>query len=765
MKRTALIKVFSLLLTSLLLAGCSATRFLEEDECLLSGVSVKSDDGKVKVGEYRRYVRQEPNSRWFNFLKVPLGLYCISGNDSTKRVNKFFRKIGQAPVIYDDSLTSYTVNSLTDALRSKGYPHARVSASTTTKKRRVKVKYVLSPGKRYFVRTIERWTDDARMDSLMEQLSEGSLLQPGMPLDVALLEEERTRLIGQLQNLGYYNLQNDYITFRADTIAGSPDAALTLLLRRPVGVDSLMAYEPYTVRSVRLTEEPPPAATDTSDYNGMQFIHARRPRLYRKVYDRHVAVNPGAIYSERASRNTYVNLNNLPPVSYTTLRYAKVPGDSALLDCDIRVTLGKSNSVSAELEGTNTAGNLGAALSLSYSNRNLVRGAELLTVKLRGAYEAITGLEGYQNANYIEYGAEATLRFPSFKLPFVPKNRKYDFKAYSEFSLMYGSQDRPEFHRRVVTGSWGYRWTKSNKPRLSHRFDLVSLNYVFMPWISDTFRKDYLEGDDPHYSILRYSYEDLFIMHMAYSLVWTSLRNIGSNGLYETNGWQVRFSAETAGNLLYGASKAFGTRKNAAGQYALFDIAYSQYAKVDFDFAKSRVINDRNSVAFRFGLGIAIPYGNSTILPYEKRYFSGGANSVRGWNARALGPGSYAGKDGKIDFINQTGNLKLDLSFEYRTHLFWKFHAAFFVDAGNIWSTRNYPDQPGGQFKIDEFYKQIAVAYGLGIRLNFDYFILRFDGGMKAVNPAVESGKGHYPLIHPNLKRDFAFHFAVGLPF
>ncbi len=279
MKRTALIKVFSLLLTSLLLAGCSATRFLEEDECLLSGVSVKSDDGKVKVGEYRRYVRQEPNSRWFNFLKVPLGLYCISGNDSTKRVNKFFRKIGQAPVIYDDSLTSYTVNSLTDALRSKGYPHARVSASTTTKKRRVKVKYVLSPGKRYFVRTIERWTDDARMDSLMEQLSEGSLLQPGMPLDVALLEEERTRLIGQLQNLGYYNLQNDYITFRADTIAGSPDAALTLLLRRPVGVDSLMAYEPYTVRSVRLTEEPPPAATDTSDYNGMQFIHARRPRL------------------------------------------------------------------------------------------------------------------------------------------------------------------------------------------------------------------------------------------------------------------------------------------------------------------------------------------------------------------------------------------------------------------------------------------------------------------------------------------------------
>ena len=165
------------------------------------------------------------------------------------------------------------------------------------------------------------------------------------------------------------------------------------------------------------------------------------------------------------------------------------------------------------------------------------------------------------------------------------------------------------------------------------------------------------------------------------------------------------------------------------------------------------------------GLGIAIPYGNSTIIPYEQRYFSGGANSVRGWSVRELGPGSFVGKDGNVDFINHTGNFKLDLNVEYRTHLFWKLDGAVFVDAGNVWNTRNYAGQEGGKFRFDTFYKQIAVAYGLGLRLNFDYFILRFDGGMKAVNPVYTTRREHFPIVHPRFSRDFTFHFAVGLPF
>ena len=197
----------------------------------------------------------------------------------------------------------------------------------------------------------------------------------------------------------------------------------------------------------------------------------------------------------------------------------------------------------------------------------------------------------------------------------------------------------------------------------------------------------------------------------------------------------------------------------------MLNIAYAQYVRGDFDFAKSFRIDDVNSMAVHFGLGIAYPYGNSNILPYEKRYFSGGANSVRGWSVRELGPGTFKGNDGRIDFINQTGDIKLDMNVEYRTHMFWKMDGAAFVDAGNIWTIRAYDDQPGGQFKFDTFWRQIAVSYGLGIRLNFDYFILRLDGGMKAVHPAYTDSRHHFPIIHPNFGRDFTLHFAVGLPF
>jgi outer membrane protein assembly factor BamA len=235
---------------------------------------------------------------------------------------------------------------------------------------------------------------------------------------------------------------------------------------------------------------------------------------------------------------------------------------------------------------------------------------------------------------------------------------------------------------------------------------------------------------------------------------------------YNNGKTAIKTNIETAGNLLSLGSAIFGGNKNDLDQYKVFNIAYAQYIKGDIDFTHHLVSSFRNQLVFHVGLGIAYPYGNSTILPFEKRYFSGGANSVRGWSVRSLGPGRYKDKDGNINFITQTGDIKLDLNLEYRTHLFWKFGGALFVDAGNIWTLRDYPSQPDGQFQFSNIFKDLAVSYGFGLRLNFDYFIIRFDMGMKAVNPAYKTeDENHFPLIHPRLSRDFAFHFAVGLPF
>ena len=425
---------------------------------------------------------------------------------------------------------------------------------------------------------------------------------------------------------------------------------------------------------------------------------------------------------------------------------------SRQMDCNIQISTNKPSTIAFQPEGTNTAGDLGAAASLTYTNRNLFRGSEQLSIELRGAYEAITGLEGYQDQNYTEYSVEGKLVFPRFLAPFLSRNFRRRQTANSELSASWNLQNRPEFHRRVFSTAWRYRWTEP-RHHLAWRFDLLDLNYVYMPWISETFKRDYLDNAENRNAILRYNYEDLFIMKMGFGLSY-------SDGVDA-----VRVNVESSGNLLSGVSKAFGFKVNSQGQRTLFNIAYAQYAKFDVDYTHLMQFDKRNALALHAGIGVAYPYGNSTVLPFEKRYFSGGANSVRGWGVRELGPGKFKGTDGRIDFINQTGDVKLDLNAEYRTSLFWKFEGAAFIDAGNIWTLRNYQDQPGGQFKIDEFYKQIAVAYGLGLRLNFDYFILRLDMGMKAINPAYGTKEEHWAIIHPKLDRDFAFHFAVGLPF
>ena len=263
-----------------------------------------------------------------------------------------------------------------------------------------------------------------------------------------------------------------------------------------------------------------------------------------------------------------------------------------------------------------------------------------------------------------------------------------------------------------------------------------------------------MDSDNNRNAILRYNYADLFITKLGFGYS------------YNKGNFAVKTNIESSGSVLSLGSKLFNAKKDADNHYRLFNIAFAQYAKFDIDMTRSLQIDNTNQLVFHCGFGIAYPYGNSTVLPFEKRYFSGGANSVRGWSVRSLGPGKYKEKDGRINFINQTGDMKLDLNMEYRTNLFWKLGGALFVDAGNIWTLREYNEQPGGQFKFNTFIEQLAVGYGLGLRLNFDYFIIRFDLGMKAINPAFETeDEEHYPILHPRFSRDYAFHFAVGLPF
>ena len=749
----------------MVLSSCSATRFVPKGRYLLSSVHLHSEQPEVLPSDYRSYVRQEANSRWVGTAKVPLGIYCLSGTNEKWLFNRVMHRIGEAPVVYDPALMQYSQASLTSALRAKGYLQATVTVDSTLKDQSMHLRYTMHPRQRAYVVNVYREFDNEAVRQEVERDSAASLLYKGMPLDLAVLNEERTRIVRRLQNAGFMNVNNEFIFFTADTTAQSHAVDLTMHISLPPKVEAQLGYQCYRIGKVTVQENVlDEAPADTTYYRNICFVSHGGQQINRRVYMRHLFIEPDSLYRDVATQYSYQNLNSLGAISFSTIHYTPPEVGDSTVDVNVSVQLAKSHGISFDIEGTNTAGDLGGAASFTYTHRNLFKGGENLSLKLRGAYETISRLQGYANQDYIEYGAEAALRLPSLPLSFGERMFR-SYRGVTEFSLLYNSQNRPEFYRRLLTGTWSTMWNAHRKPNLQHRYDIVSLNYVFMPWISSTFRREYLEGDNPRYAVLRNSYENLFIMRSAYGIVYNSLRGRNGGSLNQTNGYQIKANVETAGNVLYGVAKLLNMRRNANNDYAILNIPFSQYVKFDFDYSKSFRLTEASSLAAHAALGVAIPYGNSSVIPYEKRYFSGGANSVRGWNVRTLGPGGYVGRDGNIDFINQTGNLKLDLSVEYRAALFLKFEGAAFVDAGNVWSTNTHADLTNGQFHFNTFYRQIAVAYGLGLRLNLNYFILRLDGGVKAINPAVTSGSGHYPIFSPKLSRDLALHFAVGLPF
>lgn len=717
--------------------SCSTTKFVPDGKYLLTDVKIETDNKNVNTSQMEQYINQKANTKWFSLFAVPLGTYNLSGRDSTKWINRILKRLGEEPVLFDTLKAEMSRKNLGTVMQNMGYLHADVSLKTIANDKKIKVIYTLHTGKPYFIGNIEYDIYDKNIAQILDMKNENNRgLKKGMIFSINNLENERKRITNILSDSGYYKFNKDYIIYEADSTRtnDSIDVNLKLMKFRANSKSPEKDHNRYYINKVNFTS-----------------ADGDKIKLRRSVLSDNLAIKEGAPFCEHDLQTTYNNFARLQAVKYTNIRFEELP-DTSLLNCNIQLSTNKPNTISFQPEGTNTAGDLGAAASLTYENRNLFHGSEMLSIQLRAAFEAITGLEGYQAEDYEEYNIEGRLMFPRFIAPFLSENFRRNSNAHSELTVSYNLQNRPEFHRRVFTAAWKYLWN-APKQNSTYRFDLIDLNYVYMPWISEKFKEDYLDDDSNRNAILRYNYENLFIMKMGFGMTY-------NNGVHA-----IKANIETSGNILSLLSGVSKFDKNSQGQYTLFNIAFAQYVKADFDYTRLFTFDWRNSLALHFGFGIAYPYGNSKILPFEKRYFSGGANSVRGWNVRELGPGKFKGTDGRIDFINQTGDMKLDFNLEYRTALFWKFNGAFFIDAGNIWTLRSYADQPGGQFKFDEFYKQIAVSYGLGIRLNLDYFILRLDMGVKAINPAYTTTEEHYPIISPNFKRDFSLHFAVGLPF
>ena len=760
-----------------LVGSCSSTKHVPDGQFLLDDVTIQIMDKEnqnedISTAELVNYLRQTENHKVLGGLKLQLALYNISGKDSTKWFNRWVQRLGTPPVIYDSTLTDASVNQLSRALSNMGYMNNQVTSivDRNPKQKKVKVKYEIKLNQPYYVRSITYNIPDDTLRSII--LADTTLfpIRQNSTFDHNKLDAERVIITEQLRNHGYFAFNKEYITFIADTAAGSRAVDLTLNTAPPRPLKRLEGYtthRPFYVRNVTFVTNYDPVTMQNNEYHGdttryqnITVIHDKEDFLRHSVLDECCYIEPGQLYNAGDVDKTYRALGRLGIVKFIDINSQLVGeyDDKIWIDTYVLLTRDKRQSIAFSLEGTNSEGDLGFGVGVDYSHHNLLRGAEVLNTKFKVSYESISGnLNGLINNNYSEYAAEVGITFPKFKAPFLKKSFKQRIQASTEFHTNFNYQARPEYTRIIAGAGWKYVWREQASMN-RHTFNLIDLNYVYLPHSKSNFL------DSITNPLLRYSYEDHFIMRMGYNFYHTNKREVSPLKAYQQeNIYTVRASAETAGNLLYAISKMTNQKHDEDDAYKVFGIRYSQYLKLEGDYAFTHYFNARNSIAVHAGLGVAVPYGNSSVLPFEKRFYAGGANGVRGWSVRSLGPGSFNGKNTQNNFIYQCGDIRFDASVEYRAKLFWVIELGAFIDAGNIWTIRDYPTQPGGVFKFDKFFEQIALSYGLGLRMDFTYFLLRLDMGMKAHNPA--SGQDHWPLVNPKFKRDAEFHFSVGYPF
>lgn len=758
------------------LPSCSSTKHVPQDKLLLDRVNINVTDphSEIEQSQLANYLRQNANHRVLGGLKLQLAFYNMSGRDSTKWYNRWIQRVGTPPVIYDSTLTVASADQLHMALSNLGFMKNNVTyrVEADSAKRKARVNYDITLGEPYYIRSIDYEIPDEDLRDIILADSARFTVHEGDLLNYNHLDEWRQAITENLRNHGYYAFNKEYITFLADTAADSRAVDLTLNSRAPYHNDHMPYYtehEPFYVRDVvYVTDYDPVAMHDGFEgmdvvtmASGVKVIEGDERYLRLDVLDECNYIEPGQLYNAEAITRTYRalgRLNILKQINIDVRPLGEVDG-VLMVDAYVLLQPDKSQTVSVSLEGTNSEGDLGFGVGLDYEHRNIFKGAEVLSAKTKVTYESISGnLSGLINNNYSEYSTELGITFPKFMAPFLHRSFKRKIQASTAFTVNFDYQARPEYTRIIAGGAWRYQWTERSR-RMAHTLTLVDLSVISVPKFNEEF------FDRITNPLLRYSYQDHLIMRMGYNFYRTNKAemNVLQMGRFQRDVFTIRANAETAGNLLYGLSHLSGQKADEDGNFKALGIRYSQYFKADADYAFTHYFDRRQSVAFHVGAGVAIPYGNSDVLPFEKRFYSGGANSVRGWGVRTLGPGSYDSNNSLSNFIYQCGDIRFDVNLEYRAKLFWVVELGLFLDAGNIWTIKDYEDQPGGVFKFNKFYEQIAAAYGAGIRLDFKYFLVRVDMGMKAHNPA--SGQEHWPLLHPRFKRDSEFHFSVGYPF
>jgi outer membrane protein assembly factor BamA len=758
------------LIVSVLFFSCTATKYVPEEDYLLHSYKIDADKGDFEKKELNDYIKQKPNKKII-FWKFYLSLYNLSSPGKENGFHNWLRRIGEPPAIYDEGLMEQSAEQLTLHMRNKGFYGVEVSDTTIYKKRRARVMYHITPNQPYRIRNINYFFEDASLSQMVLADTISNSFRKGELFDVDELQNERVRIEKVLRDSGYYAFNREFVYYEVDSTLGSHLVDITLGIRNFQETDSkgqirTSVHPVYSIRNVYMATDNDAISFDDSNmekvekdtlvYDSVHLVYSEKPNIRPDVVTQKNYIIPGTLFDASDVNRTYRNLSSLSAFRMVDIRFTEVDSELPMLDCEVMVVPATRQSYAIKLEGTNSGGNIGAAANVSYRHRNLFGGSEQFDLSFTGAIENLK--EGaaptdslYTGPNLMtEFGVVARLSIPKFLLPVKTDQFIRKYNPQTNIRLSYNYQKRPDYTRTLANASFGYDWKGTEN--IIHRVFPLEASLILTPYKSEDFQK-WLEG-----KYLYYSYEPHLIVNTRYSMVWSNQKLLKNQNFQD-----LRLNIEPAGNLMYFGFSTFTPRPDS-GSFQVLGVDFAQYIKFDIDFRSYTFLYEDISLVLRGFAGVGLAYGNSKAMPFEKQYFSGGANSIRAWQVKSLGPGSYEDPN-QTSYPNQTGDVKLEANMEYRFKLFWKLELALFLDVGNIWSLSSEDDREGAGFVFNRFYKELAVGTGVGTRVVFSFFVFRFDLGIPLRNPYPIEGYNWLPRNAGINGRDLTFNLAIGYPF
>jgi len=793
-----------LIFTTILFSGCLGTRYLKPNEALLYKQKIVANKS-VDVDLLEELYAQTPNRQfplipfspyvWFyqaGIKKYDKNALIIKKNEliteydslitqtsNQKKQNKLLQKRnrkslkidkvikegnvlmrwGEPLAIYDSNLTNNTIQKFNLSLYSRGYFDSRIAHSTKQSGKLVRSMYNIEEGAPHLIDTVLLQIGDSAVANVLSDRVTGIRKPDNFSQNT--LTAERDGINEFLKNNGYYNFSRQYVSFDIDTAYKDHRVAVRTVIKNPISSDR---HHQFTIDSVNfIVNEPTPIQNDTllysENYNGTQYT-AQAPFYKPKVINRRLFLHSGDLYSKKNTFDTQRQLANFDVFKFINVNYDSTDG---------RFIANIFTQPLPRYQWTNefgvnvSQGFPGPFFNTTFKKRNIFRGLENFELSGRVGFEGVAAAtevdEVYRS---IEAGINAALIFPKFILPIrsIKREKFGHLNPKTKLSLGYSITDRPEYNRKNANFTTTYSWGKALNTIYNLSFADVS---IIDSELSEGF-KGRLDTLALNGSNLINAFEPSFVSSMSFFVI----KNFNNYGLAKHNSSYLQLFLESG-----------GTTQNVFSTSLLEDQGLETYKFLKFnaDYRKVSPISKSAGVAFRLNAGIAVPYSDNEILPYEKNFFAGGSNGIRGWRPRRLGPGSYTPLNDEgtaISYqIEQPGEILIQTSIEFRRNLFGFVDWAYFIDAGNVWTINQDNTRPGAQFKGDRFFKEIAIASGLGLRFDFVFLIMRFDAGLKVYDPARPDGKrfiltdgfNDAPFDIKSNTEPIIFNIGIGYPF